>query len=49
MLVIVQYILKKIVAVIFAARICSVNVQQRTTGKDKQEGKGKVTAHMDYI
>lgn len=32
----VQYILKKTVAVIFAARICNVNIQQRTNDKGKQ-------------
>lgn len=46
MLVIVQYILKKTVAIIFAARICSVNIQQRTTGKNKQERKRQ--SHCTY-
>ena len=46
MLFTVQYILKKTVAVIFAPRICSVNIQQRTTGKDKQGRKGQ--SHCKY-
>lgn len=47
-LVIVQYILKKTVIVIVAARIRRVSIQQRTTGKDKQ-GKDKDTVYADYI
>lgn len=46
MLFTVQYILKKTVAVIFPARIGSVNIQQKTTDKDKQGRKGQ--SHCKY-
>jgi len=47
MLFTVQYILKKTVAVIFTARICSVNIQQRTTDKDKKGRKGQSQCKYD--
>lgn len=46
MLFTVQYIFKKTVVVIFATRICSTNIQQRTTNKDKQGRKGQ--SHCKY-
>lgn len=46
MLFTVQNTFKKTVAVIFATRICRVNIQQRTTGKDKKARKGQ--SHCKY-